>query len=131
MLGEILNQRYTITASLGQGAMGIVYRAADALTGQDVAVKLLSRDLAPDHEILERFRREGEALRQLRHPNIVGFVDMFEHGRQLVIVMEYMAGGSLHALVRQQSPLSITHRPDCAVYMRRPHPRSPAGHPSS
>ena len=106
MLGQTLNQRYLLTASLGKGAMGMVYRATDVQTGQAVAVKMLSPDLAPNPEILERFRREGEALRRLKHPNIVGFVDMFEHGRQLVIVMEYMPGGSLHTLIKQ-GPLPL------------------------
>ncbi len=104
MLGQTLNQRYTIVARLGKGAMGEVYRATDAQTGQDVAVKIITRDLALDPEMLERFRREGEALRQLRHANIVALVDTFAHAGQQVIVMEYIAGGSLHARI-QRGPL--------------------------
>jgi len=81
--------------------MGSVYRATDGQSGQSVAVKVISRELAPDPQMLERFRREGEALRQLRHPNIVGFVDMFEHEGQQMIVMEFVAGGSLRALIAE------------------------------
>jgi branched-chain amino acid transport system substrate-binding protein len=105
-IGQTLNQRYTLTAAIGKGAMGTVYRATDAQTGQDVAIKVIARDLALDRDMLERFRREGEALRQLRHPNIVSFVDMFAHEGQQLIVMEYVPGGSLHDALRQ-GPLSV------------------------
>jgi predicted Ser/Thr protein kinase len=106
-IGLTLNNRYSITGRIGKGGMGVVYRAADAQTGQEVAVKVLSGDLSPDPDMLERFRREGEALRQLRHPNIVGFVDMFQHEGQHVIVMEYVPGGSLHGLVKREGPLPL------------------------
>ncbi len=81
--------------------MGTVYRATDIQTGQDVALKLIAPELTLDHDMLERFRREGESLRQLRHRSIVGFVDMFDFEDKHVIVMEYVGGGSLHQLLRQ------------------------------
>ena len=110
-IGQTLNQRYTLTAAIGRGAMGTVYRATDAQTGQDVAVKVIARELALDKDMLERFRREGEALRQLRHPNIVGFVDMFVHEEQHLIVMEYVPGGSLHDLLKRGPvPVDRTRR---------------------
>ncbi|MBM4422137.1 MAG: serine/threonine protein kinase [Chloroflexi bacterium] len=86
--------------------MGTVYRAADSQTGNEVALKIISRDLALDPELIERFKREAEALRQLQHPNIVGFGDAFQHGEQYVIAMEYVPGGSLHDLIKQ-GPLPI------------------------
>jgi serine/threonine-protein kinase len=101
MINQTLNNRYKVLAQLGKGAMGKVYRAHDRQTKQDVALKVIAHDLAPDREMLERFRREGSALRQLRHANIVAFVDMFVHQGQQVIVMEYMPGGSLHTLIRR------------------------------
>jgi serine/threonine protein kinase len=107
-IGSVLHNRYTLTAKLGKGAMGTVYRADDKQTGQTVAVKIIARDLAFEPDMFARFRREGEALRQLRHPNIVGFVDMFEHDEQHVIVMEYVPGGNLHDLI-QRGPNPIVH----------------------
>jgi serine/threonine protein kinase len=74
-IGSVLNARYTITATLGKGGMGTVYRAQDAQTGQVVALKVLSGELSFAPDMIERFRREGEALRQLRHPNIVGLYE--------------------------------------------------------
>ena len=100
-IGSLLNNRYILDARLGKGAMGMVYRAKDRQGGLDVALKVLAADLTFDPDMLQRFRREGEALKQLRHPNIVSFVDMFEREGQQVIVMEYVAGGSLHHLIRQ------------------------------
>jgi eukaryotic-like serine/threonine-protein kinase len=67
MIGQILNDRYRITALLGEGAMGEVYRATDTQTSQEVALKVITQKLALNEEMLARFRREGEALRHLRH----------------------------------------------------------------
>jgi eukaryotic-like serine/threonine-protein kinase len=99
MLNHTLKNRYKVTAPLGRGAMGLVYRATDQLTRQEVAVKVIAHDMAVDVEMLARFRREGEALRQLRHRNIVAFVEMFEDQGQQVIVMEYVPGGNLYTLI--------------------------------
>lgn len=114
MIGQKLNNRYTITARLGKGAMGTVYRATDAQTGQDAALKIIASDLALDPAMLERFKREGEALQKLKHPNIVGFQDAFEHDEQYVIVMEYVPGGSLYELIKA-GPLPIERASQIAL----------------
>lgn len=107
MIGQTLNDRFEIIARLGKGAMGEVFRATDRQTGETVAVKVLSGDLAMEPDMIERFRREGEALRQLRHPNIVGLVDTFMHAGGQVIVMDFVPGGSLHDLLRRDGPLPV------------------------
>ena len=114
MIGQTLNNRYQITSRLGKGAMGTVYRATDTQGGRDVALKIISSELAVDLAMLERFKREGEALRQLKHINIVGFVDAFQHDEQSVIVMEYVEGGSLYDLVKT-GPLAIEHAVQIAL----------------
>ncbi len=114
MIGQTLNNRYTVTARIGKGAMGTVYRATDSQTNQVVAIKVISRELALNPEMMERFRREGEALQQLRHPNIVGFIEAFQHEEQYVIVMEYVGGGSLHSLIKQ-GPLPINRTQKIAL----------------
>src|SRR5512139_4161802 len=81
---------------LGRGGMGTVYRATDTLTGELVAVKALDPQVvARDPDLLERFTREGEALRQLNHPNIVRMIAAVEEQGHHYLVMEYIAGGSL------------------------------------
>ncbi len=99
MIGQTLNKRYRITALLGEGAMGEVYRATDMRTRQEVAVKVITQKLVSNAALLERFRREGTALGQLHHASIVAFVEAFPIGKQYAIVMEYVAGGSLRSLL--------------------------------
>jgi serine/threonine protein kinase len=101
MIGQKLKDRYEVTTRLGKGAMGTVYRAVDTQRGRQVAVKVISSELAVDPAMLERFKREGEALRQLRHVNIVGFIDAFQQGELSIIVMEHVSGGSLYDLIKK------------------------------
>jgi serine/threonine protein kinase len=103
MIGQTFNRRYRITSLIGEGGMGEVYLATDKQTRQPVAVKILARQLSAKPEALERFRREAQTLRKLDHPNIVKFVDTFEHKGQYVIVMEYTPGGSLYHLLKTGS----------------------------
>src|SRR5689334_25118039 len=106
MIGQTLHERYFISSRIGKGAMGTVYRATDTKTGREVALKIIYGELAVDPAMLERFKREGDALRQLKHPNIVEFIDAFEYNEQYVIVMEYLSGASLFDLLLQ-GPLPI------------------------
>lgn len=114
MIGQKLNNRYEVTTRLGKGAMGTVYRATDTQTERDVALKIISGELAVDPAMLERFKREGEALRHLKHLNIVGFIDAFQHDEQSIIVMEYVEGGSLYDLIKR-GPLPIEHAVQIAL----------------
>ncbi|HCB01058.1 MAG TPA: hypothetical protein DEP19_01635, partial [Anaerolineae bacterium] len=114
MIAQTLNNRYKIASRLGKGAMGIVYKAADIKNGREVALKIISSDLDIEHELLARFKREGETLQQLQHPNIVEFLDAFEYEENYVIVMEYVSGGNLHDLIKK-GKLSIKHATHIAL----------------
>ncbi len=61
---------YEITAPLGEGGMGVVYRATDSKLKREVAIKVLPEAFAADAERLARFEREAHVLAQLKHPNI-------------------------------------------------------------
>jgi predicted ATPase/predicted Ser/Thr protein kinase len=101
---------------LGRGGMGTVYRATDTLTGDLVAVKALDPSaVAPDPELLERFTREGEALRQLNHPNIVRLVAAVEEQGQHYLVMEYVPGGSLRQVLEKEGRLPVTRAVEIAL----------------
>ncbi len=67
--------RYSVVEPLGHGGMARVYLARDEVLGRDVAVKLLDERFVRDEEVLERFRREGQSMAALSHPNIVPVFD--------------------------------------------------------
>ncbi len=106
MVGTTINERYEIQSELGQGGMGTVYLARDTQTNVPVAIKEL-KDRGGKTELLERFRREGEALRQLNHPNIVNLLDAFELHDQHYLVMEYVEGGDLENLLEERGKLDV------------------------
>jgi len=91
---------YLLGNQLGAGGMGTVYLGTDTRTDTTVAIKELKIEIATP-ETIERFRREGEALRDLNHPNIVKMLDMFEHDKKHYLVMEYISGGDLSDLIKQ------------------------------
>jgi predicted ATPase/predicted Ser/Thr protein kinase len=93
---------------LGRGGMGNVYRATDTQTGELVAVKALKPEVVAEHpDIVARFVREGEALCQLNHPNIVKMVAAVEQDGRHYLVMEYVEGGSLRELLDRQGRLPV------------------------
>ncbi len=99
--------RYRLEGTIGAGGMGTVYKGVDSGTGQVVAVKALRPEITRDEpELVERFEREGEALRRLNHPNIVKVLATDQDEDTHYIVMEYVSGGSLLDRMRKQS-LSI------------------------
>jgi serine/threonine protein kinase/tetratricopeptide (TPR) repeat protein len=100
--------RYEVIEELGAGGMGTVYRGTDTQTSQVVAIKLLRPDVvAADPDMVERFAREAEALRQLNHPNIVKVLDTAEENNHHYIIMEYVGGGSLRDLLSEQPQLPV------------------------
>jgi len=94
MLGTTLKGRYRLTAELGRGAMGTVYRARDQMLDRDVAVKVTAPGLF-DAEGTARFLREAKAVARLNHPNIVTLHDVAEDGGTPFLVLEVVEGGSL------------------------------------
>jgi serine/threonine-protein kinase len=86
---------YTIEAVLGEGGMGVVYRAHDAIRDRTVAVKCLHTNLSGDAEVRRRFVREAKVLRSWTHPNVVATYDFIEHEHVLGIVMEHIDGMTL------------------------------------
>jgi eukaryotic-like serine/threonine-protein kinase len=96
---------YRVVRLLGVGGMGRVYEAEWAATGQRVAVKVLSSQLATNPVSLERFRQEGRLASQLSHPRCVFILGAdTDHGRPY-IVMELMPGDTLKDLVDRRGPL--------------------------
>jgi serine/threonine protein kinase len=110
MSGTVGDQQvgsYRILQPLGTGGMSSVYRAVHVDTGHEVALKLLTRTLARNSTLLQRFLREAKSAEALVHPNIVTIYDRgIDLGRHY-IVLEYVAGGDFHDYVRAHGPLSV------------------------
>src|SRR5438105_1636650 len=91
MMAALIGTRlgpYEITAKLGAGGMGEVYRAHDSKLKRDVAIKVLPAAFTEDPERLARFEREAQLLAQLHHPNIASIFGLEESGGALALVME-------------------------------------------
>ena len=94
--------RYAVERPLGHGGMATVYLAQDRELGRPVAIKVLGAPLALDAEFVGRFRREATIVARLSHPNIVQIFDLGEEEDRLYIVMEYVEGESLAALLARE-----------------------------
>jgi serine/threonine-protein kinase len=103
--GTIVDGRYRVISRVGSGGMADVYLAQDQLLGREVAVKVLHHHFAEDHEFVERFRKEASSAAALSHPNIVGIFDRGEWNGTYYIAMEYVAGRSLKAIVREDGAI--------------------------
>ena len=86
--------QYEVQDFIGQGAMGLVYRAYHLQLQRTGAVKVL-QGIAPDPDSTARFRHEAQAIAQMRHPNIVNVYDFGEHDGVPYMIIEYVPGGSL------------------------------------
>jgi serine/threonine protein kinase len=98
---------YEILGRLAAGSMGTVYKARDRRTGREVALKVLSRSLRDKQSNLQRFYRETNILRSIRHPNIVEAYEVGETaGGQPYLVMECVEGKSVAILLKERERLS-------------------------
>jgi len=86
---------YEVTAQIGEGGMGQVYRARDTKLDRDVAIKVLPEAFAHDSDRLARFQREAKTLASLNHPNIAAIYGLEESGGLTALVMELVEGDDL------------------------------------
>jgi Tol biopolymer transport system component len=86
---------YNITAAIGEGGMGQVYRASDSRLKRQVAIKVLPASVAVDADRLARFQREAEVLASLNHPNIAAIYGLEESAGMTALVMELVEGDDL------------------------------------
>lgn len=106
--------RYQIVEKLGQGGMGVVYRAFDPLLQRVVAVKLIANLEAGD-ELRERFFREARAAGQLSHKNIITIYDLGEHEGLPFLAMEFLEGQDLQHRMAGGPPMSLARKLEIAV----------------
>jgi serine/threonine protein kinase/ABC-type branched-subunit amino acid transport system substrate-binding protein len=107
LVGRVLNGAYRIEGRIGEGGMGVVYRATQVALGRPVAVKTINLDSRIPASGVDRFFREGRLLSQLQHPNIVQIIDFgSEAGSLHFLVMEYLEGESLETFVTSRERLA-------------------------
>jgi len=96
---------YRIIEKIGEGGMGVVYKAVDQHLDRAVAIKVLHPQYLADAELLERFRAEARAQAQLNHPNLATLYAFLVENGTACIVMEYIHGESFHALVARRGAI--------------------------
>src|SRR5213594_2468070 len=115
MIGTALNQ-YRITASIGAGGMGEVFRARDTRLNRDVAVKVLPKDFVADADRLRRFEQEAKTLAALNHPNVLTIHDAGVHEGARYLVSELLEGKTLREVLNGSGAVSA---PNAAIADRR------------
>lgn len=105
--GQLIDNRYKIIKSIGEGGMANVYLAFDTILEREVAVKILRGDLAGDEKFVRRFQREANSASSLKHPNIVEVYDVGEDDGKYFIVMEYINGKTLKSLIKKRGVLTL------------------------
>ena len=99
--------KYEVLEVVGQGGMGVVYKALDHEIGRLVGIKMMTKAVMNDPVLLERFYREAQSAGKLRHPNIVTIYDLGVQEAVPYIVMEFLEGESLDVALRSGRPLAL------------------------
>src|SRR4051794_21420670 len=99
---------YRIDGVAGRGGMGVVYRATQLALDRTVALKAIAPELAQDPEFRERFKRESRMAAAIRHPNVIAVHDAREEDGALFIVMDFVEGTDLSAVIAQEGRLGPT-----------------------
>src|SRR5690348_8485527 len=97
--------KYEVVAHVATGGMGAVYRARDTENDRDVALKVLTPEMAANPAMLERFRREARHAAKLRHDNVVTVYEFGEANHTYFLAMEFIDGIDLHEYIQRKGPL--------------------------
>ena len=109
---------YAVTAKIGEGGMGEVYRARDTKLDRDVALKVLPQAFTDDPDRLARFEREAKVLASLNHPNIGHIYGLEEAEGQKALVLELVEGPTLADRIAQ-GPIPVDEALPIAKQIRR------------
>src|SRR6202142_546699 len=108
LVGRVLGDKFKLTACIGIGGSGAVYKADQIALGRTVAVKILNEELSADARMISRFRGEAMAASRLNHPNCVSIIDYGQSPDGLLyLAMEYVKGPTLTQLLVNENPLGV------------------------
>jgi len=107
--------KYELHTLIGEGAMGIVWKAYDTVLRRYVALKLLSSHFGKTKEMQERFLREARAAGAIQHPNIVTVYDLGDAEGQLFIAMELVEGRDLSDIITLREPMALERKLDLII----------------
>jgi eukaryotic-like serine/threonine-protein kinase len=105
MIGRLLDGRYRVEGRVARGGMATVYTATDTRLDRSVAVKVMHTGLGSDDEFASRFVREARSAARLNHPSVVAVFDQGDDDGTVYLVMEYVEGQTLRALLNTKAPL--------------------------
>ena len=106
MIGSVVGS-YKITDKIGEGGMGAVFKGVDVMLEREVAIKMLRPELARNPQIVERFRTEAVTLAKLNHPYIATLYSFIRQGDDFFMVMEYVNGDTLDAIIRRTGAMPL------------------------
>jgi serine/threonine-protein kinase len=101
--------KYRILEKIGEGAMGVVYKALDPHINRVLAVKTMSADM-DEPELRQRFEREARSAGSLSHKNLITIYDLFEEEGRIFIAMEYLDGEELKSKISRSEPMSLERK---------------------
>jgi hypothetical protein len=102
--------KYDVIDVIGRGGMGVVYEATDPFLNRRVAIKMMTGGFANKPDLLKRFFREAQSTGSLQHPNIVTVFELGDHAGSPYLVMEFLEGQSLDAIISSRRELSILEK---------------------
>src|SRR5256885_2878073 len=107
--------KYHIIELIGEGAMGVVYKATDSVLDRTVAIKVMNESIARQEDLRKRFLHEAQAAASLQHPNVVSISDMGDVDGHMFIAMEFVDGVDLEKLLELGQPLSLQAKLDIVI----------------
>src|SRR5438105_7620469 len=107
--------KYDITEVLGEGGMGIVYKAVDPGVGPPVAIKMMTGNFADNPDLLKRFEREARSTGKLAHRNIVTIFDLGTENGHPYMVIEYIAGETLDHIISTRKRMSLVEKTEIMI----------------
>ena len=110
---------YVILERIGQGGMGVVFKARHRRMKRNVALKILSPEVTKEQDAINRFEREVEAVARVSHPNVVAAYDAGVDDGTHFLITEYVEGSDLSKLVKRTGPLSVDQAVDCVIQAAR------------